>query len=84
MYPCLHRGLHYDEQAAVSQHRANAWDFVLNGRLTRSRCLRRTHITTFKLSLADRHSPGSLMDPEGDVAKFLLLRGPYVVAYWLP
>eukprot|EP01050_Picozoa_sp_SAG11_P025870 SAG11_NODE_5990_length_1416_cov_1.322703_2_plen_209_part_00 len=36
-----------------------------------------THMCSFKLSLNNSHSPGSLTDPEGDVAKFLLLRGPF-------
>jgi len=35
-----------------------------------------THITNFKLTLANKHSPGSMVDPERDVARFLLLRGP--------
>ena len=33
--------------------------------------------TTVPLTLANSHSPGSQTDPEGDVAKFLVLRGPY-------
>lgn len=36
-----------------------------------------THITSFRSSLRDSHSPGSMLDPEADVAKFLVLRGPY-------
>ena len=36
-----------------------------------------THMCSYSLTLSDRHSPGSLTDPEGDVAKFLVQRGPY-------
>ena len=35
------------------------------------------NMCSYKLTLSDRHSPGSLTDPDGDVAKFLILRGPY-------
>jgi hypothetical protein len=36
-----------------------------------------THMCSYSLTLSDRHSPGSTTDPEGDVAKFLVQRGPY-------
>ena len=36
-----------------------------------------SHIVMHRLTLSDSHSPGSLVDPEGDVARFLLVRGPY-------
>jgi hypothetical protein len=41
------------------------------------RSKQQTHINSFKLTLSDPHSPGSLVDPVADVAKFLLLRGPW-------
>jgi hypothetical protein len=36
-----------------------------------------TRMTSHKLSLRDSHSPGALVDAKSDVARFLLLRGPY-------
>lgn len=36
-----------------------------------------THIVIHGLSLSNHHSPGSITDAEGDVAKFLVLRGPH-------
>ena len=36
-----------------------------------------THIVSYRVTLGNSHSPGSMTDAEGDVAKVLLLRGPY-------